>query len=87
MDQRKISNGLLAVLLLAWNLSLAADVHATSHKRNESGTNGRSDNGNQWKAHPEKGWVRADEGREFRKGEKETYKGDNIRRHNSSKKK
>jgi hypothetical protein len=84
MDQWKLSNGLVAVLLLAWILSMSAYVDAASHKRNESGAKGRSDTGTQWKAHPEKGWVRANEESQFRKGKKEPSKGDNTRRNNGS---
>jgi hypothetical protein len=89
MTNWKISNAGIAVLLMAALVSMAHQVEAASEKRSETGPKAASkdwpDTSTQWKAHPEKGWVRAGVESEFRKGKKQRSNGDDTRRNNSSK--
>jgi hypothetical protein len=78
MDSQTIKNVWVSILVLACFLLLAQHIEGAQPQRNERNTQitsrGRASSAAQWKAHPEKGWVRADESHDQRDGNKENSK-------------
>ena len=70
---------------------MTQQVEAASQKRDESkarmSAKDRPKANAQWKAHPDKGWVRVDEDHDSRNGKKETADQSNGNRQNSGSKK
>ncbi len=92
MANRKFNKVLLPILALAALLIMTPEVEAESHKRNEpkpqTSVKDRSKTRAQWKAHPEKGWVRANEDHDdSRNGQKENSKQSSDNRQKSGSKK
>jgi hypothetical protein len=93
MRRQKISKALLPILVLATILvNRAQPIQGATHKHDESETRvsgkGRPNTSTQWKAHPEKGWVRAGEDHTVRDGKKPIDQGSGgIRENNGAKKK
>jgi hypothetical protein len=91
MSQPGISITLLRALALASVLGNVQQIAVAFEERNETSlqprARGRTDSSAQWKAHPEKGWVRADDDPEIRKGgKKESDRRNSKRQDNGSKK-
>jgi hypothetical protein len=86
----RIKKVVFASLALTALLLMTAQTEAAPHKRKETNSQlaSRDVNGNsaQWKAHPEKGWVRAEEVEQQQKGRKQSSKRANGNSLNGSKK-
>jgi hypothetical protein len=78
MAMSRGKNVVLVIFAIEWLLLAAQLIEGAPAKRNpgntESKFKSRVNNGAQWKAHPEKGWVRADASEEQGDTKKENPK-------------